>query len=235
MFGDYSWLLETKGQLSDSDTAAELLRAAKMRIERENRPRAILSLLDPLDIALPDTPTVMAAADFLALTSPPYLVNHCYRSYYLGRMFVRDSMDIEAAAIGFLLHDVGLTDWGRQAEGECFTLDSCRATELLLVKFEWSDRRIRLVLDTIALHLNVVPADGPEAAALRLGSGADVAGLGLEMIPAEFRTWVEESYPLLDQPASINEALKLSAIRCPCGRHALVRDRLGFEERILAR
>lgn len=235
MFGDYSWLLETKGQLSDTETTAELLRAAKMRTEREAQAGIVLPTLDPLELALPDTATVRTAADLLATTSPPYLVNHCYRSYYFGRLFVREEMDLEAAVVGFLLHDIGLTQWGECLDGECFTLDSCRAAEELLVKLEWDDRRIRLVQDAIALHLNVVPSGGPESRALRLGSGADVASLGLELVPYDFRTWVEESYPLLDQPKAINGVLKESARRCPCGRHALVRDRLGFEERILAR
>jgi hypothetical protein len=140
--------------------------------------------------------------------------------------------DDEAVYVALLLHDLGLTAAYRlkPGEGECFTIPGAHAAFKIAREHKWPDRRAYLAAEAITLHLNVTVArrHGPEAMLVRLGSGADVAGLEIQRIPEAQRKRVLDRYPRLDISHSIDQDLRVEANAHRTCRIAWLYRNVGF-------
>lgn len=237
--GTWAWTERTGGRLRLRDrivlSAQAFLAIAAAR--RNGRVSDLLRHIEVDDIIPPDSAICRAATALSAEASPPFLHNHCLRAYFWavllneGRPF-----DAEALFTAMMLHDLGLTERHRlpAAEHGCFTLPAARIANALARDHGWTGRRAQCVADAICLHLNVVVAaqHGREAELVRIGSGADVAGLGMHRIAPDQRDAVIGRFPRLEMKREIDAALSAEACHNPTCRIGFLYDRLGFGDRI---
>ena len=226
--GTWRWLERTGGRLDWRDRLSLIARGALVRASARLGGRAGRAVrhLEVESILPPDSAVSRAAEALSAEASEDYLFNHCLRAYFWARLLNDGKpFDDEAVYVALLLHDLGLTRRYR-AEGDdvhCFTLLAARVANRLAIDHGWGEKRSARVADAIALHLNVEVADrhGREAQLVRIGSGADVAGLLLNKIDLRRRQAVVERYPRLGLKARLDAALVSEAARHPGGRIAL--------------
>ena len=237
--GTWAWTERTGGRLRWRDRLALSAQAvlALAAARRDRRCPERLRHIEVNDIIPPDSAICRAAIALSAEASPPFLYNHCLRAYFWAVLLNGDRpFDAEALFTAVMLHDLGLTERRRlpPAEHGCFTLPAARIANALALDHGWTNRRARSVADAICLHLNVVVAarHGREAELVRIGSGADVAGLGMRRIPPDQRDEVIHRYPRLDMKREIDAVLSADACRNAACRIGFLYDRLGFGDRI---
>src|SRR5690349_18791785 len=139
---------------------------------------------NPSSWDLPDSEICSAALQLVSAVSPDFLANHCVRSYLFGRELAaakglrRDvDYDDELVFLGCILHDLGVTDYGRGDQR--FEVDGADVAARFLSERGISDGRTRTVWETIALHTSVGLADrfGPNQAVAHFGISLDVNGM----------------------------------------------------------
>ena len=186
--GTRTWMARTAGRLAWRDrltiiAAAVAARARTRILPQKGRPPRRLEVEA---IIPPETAITREAIAISQEASAPFLFNHCLRAYFWARLLDDGSQpfDDEAVFTALMLHDLGLTEQHRRRTGadQCFTAIGARSVAELAAKHHWSDRRAHVAAEAITLHLNVVvgASRGKEAQLVRVGSGADVAGLGLD-------------------------------------------------------
>jgi hypothetical protein len=231
--GTLCWLDQTGGKLAFFDR----LRFTAQALFRRKLPIAPRRSVD--EILPPDSPVVREAMKLCVGASEPWLVNHCLRSYFFARLLDDGAkkFDDEALFVGLLLHDLGLTEKHRLRgkDQQCFTSVGAKAAERLADRNGWSDKRALLVAQAISLHLNVTVGDefGREAQLLRIGSGADVAGLGLRQLDREQIAAVVGKHPRLGLKDRLLEPLRIEVRERPDCRIAFLVRSLQFDEMIL--
>src|SRR6476646_9619876 len=128
--------------------------------------------------SLPDSDLCSAAMKFVFDVSPPFIANHCVRSYLFGRELAavkglrRDvDYDDELVFLSCILHDLGATDY---ANGDAlFEVDGADAAARFLRDRGTSEARVTTVWQAIALHTSVGLAHrfGTEQAITHMGIG----------------------------------------------------------------
>lgn len=233
--GTWDWLERTGGKLAWRDRLTLLAQGVRVRaaVRFAGKARDQIRHIEVPDILPPDSAICRAAEALCGEASEPYLFNHCLRAYFWARLLNGSArFDDEAVYTALLLHDLGLTERYRRHgdQEQCFTLPAARAAYRLAIDHGWPDARARLAADAIGLHLNVIvdARHGREALLVRMGSGADVAGLGMDAIARGDRVAVVERYPRLGMKAKIHKALKTEVVERPCCRTAFLYTSLGF-------
>lgn len=238
--GTLSWLDRTGGKLAWTDRLTLIAQGVRARAETRKRLRARVKhrFREVVDILPPDSAIVRAAYAMSEDASEPYLLNHCLRAYFWARLLDDGArpFDDEAVFVSLLLHDLGLTETHRlrDEKHQCFTVVGARAVERLGARHGWDGQRTRLAAEAIALHLNVVVHDryGREAWMVRAGSGADVAGIGLDVLHRDQVAAVVARHPRLDLKRRITHCLAIEAEQRPASRIAFMQRRLGFDKLI---
>jgi len=157
--------------------------------------------LAELDIVIPDTKLAKATLALLNATSPPFLCNHCMRTYAFGALGARrlgKSFDPEIGFVAAALHDLGLLP-EFESETQRFELDGADAARKFVEDQGLDPRKADLVWDAVALHSTVgVPLrKEPEVALVHIGAGIDAFGVSLDMFPPEVVEAIIEAYPRL--------------------------------------
>ena len=238
--GTLSWLERTGGKLAWHDRLTMIAQGVRARVETRKRLTSGLKVrnLEVADILPPDSLIAREATAICQDASAPYLFNHCLRAYFWARLLDdgRQTFDDEAVFTALMLHDMGLTDDYRLSSGkeQCFTVVGARKASTLAAKHGWSDQRATLTAEAISLHLNVIVASrhGKEAKMVRVGSGGDVAGLGLDVLQTDQIESVVARYPRLDLKQEILKPLSIEADERPCCRIAFLKNKLGFADLI---
>jgi HD domain len=235
--GTLAWLESSGGKLALFDRLTLIAQGVRARAATRFGSRAKMRNFEVSAILPPDSALVREAVELSQAASEPWLFNHCLRSYFWARLLDRGTkFDDEALFVAFLLHDLGLTDAHRLKgrEEQCFTVVGAREAERLAQSHGWSGRRARLAAEAIALHLNVVVGDehGREAQMVREGSGADVAGLGLQRLERDQIDAVVKLHPRLRLKEEIRTPLHLEARERPDCRIAFLVRSLGFDSLI---
>jgi hypothetical protein len=149
---------------------------------------------------LPDTPLARAAADFGRTAMPPFLFNHCMRTYLFGAMLARkDGVDFdhEMMFVAAALHDLGLLK-AFASNDLPFEMDSADAAKRFLEQHGLKGRRVELVWNAVAMHASRLLAHQPPGARLvGRGAGLDVVGGGLNDLPADRVRDVVRAFPRL--------------------------------------
>lgn len=239
-FGTLSWIQQTGGRMSLLDRLRMTADAVRARAIRKLRSPG-LSEKRVEDILPPDSAIALEALALCREASPLFLVNHCLRSYFWARLLdeKHEKIDQEALFVATMLHDLGLAPGHRLdcfgTEG-CFTAVGAREAEAMALRHGWDQPRARLTADAIALHLNVLVHDhhGPEARLVRLGSGADVAGLGLSRLGPAQKDEVLRRYPRHGLKAGLVPLLEGEALQHPNCRLAFLQKKFAFTRMVEA-
>jgi hypothetical protein len=140
----------------------------------------------PLEVAgigIPRTALGLKAAAFARGAYPPFLYNHCMRTYLLGALSMRaqrTAFDPEMAFVAALLHDLGLVPQFASAHAS-FEVDGANRAERLMRESGRSSEDGRRVWNAIVAHdMSGAYAahQSPEAVLVNAGAGADVVGPG---------------------------------------------------------
>jgi hypothetical protein len=169
--------------------------------------------------SIPDSPTAKAAAELAAEAEPAFLLNHSYRTYLFGRMLVpKPEVDEEAAFVGAMLHDVGLTDtYGDGREFATVGVDvACRFLEAR----GWDRDRIHLVEEGILRHTNLVAEEEPVSRVVQAGAAVDVAGVGYDEVDPDDLADILAAYPRLDFVVAMPRVFLAEARQHPEGAFA---------------
>jgi predicted hydrolase (HD superfamily) len=137
-------------------------------------------------VRLPDSKLAHAATELVRTVSSETLYNHCVRTYLFAALSFKTSQtkfDEELVFLASILHDLGLVD-SFMTDNERFEVDGADAAVAFLE--QWSVPRPQLdkIWDAIALHtsIGIVSRKAPDIAAVSLGSGMDMGGIGLEQL-----------------------------------------------------
>jgi len=148
----------------------------------------------------PDTPVSLAALDLARRYCPPFLFNHVMRSFAFGRaagQLHNTPVDEEMLFIGSILHDIGLTE---HFAGESrFEIDGADAAADFLSRQGYSDKKIAVIWDAIALHttLDIPQRKQPEIALVQLGAGIDMGAMPRELLSEETVEIILAEFPRL--------------------------------------
>ena len=234
--GTIGWIERTGGRLAWRERLALIAQGVRARAAATMRRRSGRKIrqFEVDDILPPDSAITREAIALSQDLCRPFLFNHCMRSYFWAHLLDEDTrpFDDEAVFTALMLHDLGLTEHGRRAAelGHCFTQVGAQKACELARKHGWSDRRTELTANAITLHLNVLVADrhGKEAKMVRLGSGADVAGLGMHVLHRDQIDEVISRIPRLNLKQEMVATLADESRARPHSRIAFLCDQLHF-------
>ena len=158
----------------------------------------------------PDTPICLTALELARRHSPPFLFNHVMRSYAFGQAAGLGGAvpyDEEMLFLGSVLHDLGLVDGFIRHQR--FEIDGADAACDFLSKQGYSDRKVAVIWDAIALHttLGVPQRKQPEIALLQLGAGIDVGAIPRSLVTQETLEIILAEHPRLGFKKAFLEAL----------------------------
>ena len=166
----------------------------------------------------PDTSVCIAALELARNHSPPFLFNHVMRTYAFGQTAgaLQDTQyDEEMLFLGSVLHDLGLVETfiGKDR----FEIDGADAASEFLSKQGYSDRKIAVIWDAIALHTTpgVPQRKQPEIALVQLGAGIDVGAIPRSLVTPESVEIILAEYPRLGFKKAFLEALGAVVRRKP--------------------
>jgi hypothetical protein len=160
-------------------------------------------------VGAPDSELCQRATALVADLSPPFLFNHCARSFlFADAIGKRDRLpyDRELLYLSAILHDLGLTDTylgGNQR----FELEGADRARTFLVEHGLPEGKADVVWDAIALNttFGIALRKGPETALAHRGVTADFLGTDVD---AERAAQIVEEYP---RPAFISSWTNLAA------------------------
>jgi hypothetical protein len=163
---------------------------------------------------LPDTDICSAARQLVIDVSPAALSNHCVRSYLFGReLGAADGVcsgadyDDETLFLACMLHDLGVTEYGRGDQR--FEVDGADAAAGFLRERGVDDDRVTTVWQSIALHSSIGLADrfGVVPRLAHLGISLDVDGMARDSLPPGFADRVVAAWPRHDLGYALAEAI----------------------------
>ena len=169
-----------------------------------------LSVAVALPVGAPDCELCQRATALVAELSPPFLFNHCARSFlFADAIGKRDGLqyDRELLYLSAMMHDLGLTDSYMGAD-QRFELEGADRARAFLVEQGLDARKADVVWDAIALNstFGIALRKGPETALAHLGVTADFLGTRLDGVGPERVAQIVEEYP---RPAFIASATNL--------------------------
>src|SRR5262245_19751112 len=143
----------------------------------------------PLPVGAPDSELCRRATSLVAELSPPFLFNHCVRSFlFADAIGQRDGLkyDRELLYLSAMLHDLGLTESYVGAD-QRFELEGADRAREFLVERGLPDEKADVVWDAIALNTSfgIALRKGPEVALTHLGVSADFLGTRLADVSSE--------------------------------------------------
>lgn len=246
--GTMRWAEVTNGLLTKRDrqrllAQALLTRAAALPAKLKGRlgiaPEA-LARIDLASLRIPDSGVARQADGLMRGLSPPWLANHCMRTYLWGAICAqarRIKFDDESLFVASALHDLGLTP--RHACdtpcAACFAVEGARAAARFALDAGWPDERRHRLSEAIALHLNVRVGlrHGAEAHLLHAGAAMDLVGAGIRRLHPDTVGQVIHAYPRLGFKENIVTAMKAQSQRSPQSRAGFLMG-LGFAGMIRA-
>ena len=158
----------------------------------------------------PDTAVCLAAMELARDQSPPFLFNHVMRTFAFGRdagALRCAQYDQEMLFLGCVLHDLGLVE--KFVGKDRFEVDGANAAADFLSSQGYSDTKIAVVWDAIALHTTpgVPQRKQPEIALLQLGAGIDIGAIPRALVTPESVDIILAEYPRLGFKTALLEAM----------------------------
>ena len=178
------------------------------------------NIVDPADLAPPDSSIARDADEAARDLLSPALLNHSRRAFAWGATIAalqRITFDPELLYVASMLHDTGLPSPVPHVD---FTVRSAEiAREFLDRRGVPADGR-ELVANAIALHHTpgVSLDSGAEAYLLSAGAGVDVFGLRSDKVPDAIRRSVVQDFPRLGFKREFAGLWRAEARHVPRGR-----------------
>ena len=172
-----------------------------------------------LPVGAPDSELCQRATALVAELSPPFLFNHCARSFLFGDAIgKRDGLryDRELLYLSAVLHDLGLTDAYVDAD-QRFEVEGADRARAFLVEHGLPEVKADVVWDAIALNTSfgIALRKGPEIALAHLGVSADFLGTRLADVSSATVAQIVREYPRPDFISSATNLLVRCARRKP--------------------
>jgi hypothetical protein len=145
-----------------------------------------------------DTPLISAVIEYARGLSEPYLFNHAMRSWLFAEAIGRIKgmeYDREVVAIGTILHDIGLT--ASVTGPNRFEVNGADAAVSFIKGHDFSDRRVQLIWDLVALNStpSIALHKEPEVALGTMGIGLDYGGFGVQALAADDLERILTAFP----------------------------------------
>jgi hypothetical protein len=145
-----------------------------------------------------DTPLISAVIEYARGLSEPYLFNHAMRSWLFAEAIGRIkgmAYDREVVAIGTILHDIGLT--ASVSGPNRFEVNGADAAVSFIKGHDFSDRRVQLIWDLVALNStpSIALHKEPEVALGTMGIGLDYGGFGVQALAADDLERILTAFP----------------------------------------
>jgi hypothetical protein len=158
----------------------------------------------------PDTQICNAAVELARDHSPRFLFNHVMRTFAFGRATGKlqgAKYDEEMLFLGAVLHDLGLVE--KFIGEDRFEIDGADAAAHFLSKHGYSDKKIAVIWDAIALHTTpgIPQRKQPEIALVQLGAGIDVGAVPRSLVTPETVEIILAEYPRLGYKKAMLEAM----------------------------
>jgi hypothetical protein len=153
-------------------------------------------------IRLPRTRRCIDAYTLCRSAAPPFLLNHCLRTYLFGALHTahrHQSFDVETAFVAAMLHDLGLLA-EFASRNATFEIDGADRAEKLIRDEGGSADAARGVWNAIVMHdmrFAIASHQSPEAVVLAAGAGTDVIGPDEDLISAAAVREVVAAFPRL--------------------------------------
>lgn len=166
----------------------------------------------------PDTQICVTAMALVRDHSPTFLFNHAMRTFAFGRaagVLQGAHFDPEMLFLGAALHDLGLIE--PFIRNERFEIDGADAAAEFLSKQGYSDKKIAVIWDAIALHTTpgVPQRKQPEVALVQLGAGIDIGAIPRSLVTPESVEIILAEYPRLGFKKAMLEAMGAVVRRKP--------------------
>jgi hypothetical protein len=153
------------------------------------------------DVPVPTSAAATAARDVLAEFSPPALVNHCLRSYYLAASlaeFEGMPVDHELLYVSSLLHDISLEP-AFDNHTLAFEDAAGNVAWVFAAGAGWPRERRARAGQVIVAHMRGAdPAVDPEGYLLDIATGLDISGRNVERWPGGLLAEMLAAHPRLD-------------------------------------
>jgi hypothetical protein len=148
----------------------------------------------------PDSKLCIAAMELARDHSPPFLFNHVMRTYAFGReagALKGFKYDQEMFFLSSMLHDLGLVE--KFIGKDRFEIDGADAAADFLSRQGYSDAKIAVIWDAIALHttFSVPQRKQPEIALLQIGAAIDIGAMPRSLLTAARVESILAEYPRL--------------------------------------
>lgn len=153
-----------------------------------------------LEIRLPDSDVALAAQTMMQAASPPFLFNHCLRTFFLGMINARKKnlkVDEEAGFVGSILHDVALNSSHAGDPTNSFEENSSKVAEMLATKHQFSHHRAEMVVKAILYHAGKATGMGDDIEFVMVGAYQDVFGPTAEQVSDSELAAIERAAPRL--------------------------------------
>jgi hypothetical protein len=237
-FGSLAWAAPRRGRLTFGERLRLVGQGIKVTLTGGRGPKRLTAgdakLVD--EITMPTTDLATWAEATCAACSPPWLVNHCLRTYAYGALLARRdgvACDRELLWTSALLHDLALTDAHRAPPGTCFAYHGATVAQALMRGESIDAARATRVAEAICQHLNIIANGGAEAEAryLQAGAGCDTVAMRAKELERADVDRVEAAHPRLDQKPQIMAVLGERG-RVEGGTRTSMLCRLGFLGRV---
>jgi HD domain len=177
--------------------------------------------VQPSDLPVPDSAAATAALDVCRTFHTPAMLNHCVRSYLWSAALATTEgtpFDAELLYVAAMLHDLGLiepfdshtVEFGHAGGGVGWVFAAGAG---------WPPERRERVREVIVAHMadGVDPAEDPEGSLLGRGTAIDIAGIGVDLLPASLPAEVLARWPRLTLAAEFGACFRDQAARKPDG------------------
>jgi len=149
---------------------------------------------------LPDTWLSKEAYAIINVVAVPELINHSIRTYLLARVYAQKKnidFEDERLYLAALFHDLGLCP-AYKNHLQPFQINSSRALQNFLDEHQVSPECIRILVDAIDFHMQLLPkwSKGNIAGLLQIGAWMDIARLRSWTIKDQVHA-IETEYPRL--------------------------------------
>jgi hypothetical protein len=167
----------------------------------------------------PDSELCRLATALVADLSPPFLFNHCARTFlFADAIGKRDHLkyDRELLYLSAVFHDLGLTDRYLDAD-QRFEVEGADRARAFLIEHGLPEGKADVVWNAIALNTSfgIATRKGPETALTHLGVLADFLGTRLADVGPERVAQIVEEYPRPNFISSCTNLLADCARRKP--------------------
>ena len=176
-------------------------------------------------ISLPGTPRARAACAYARAGCPPFLFNHCMRTFLFGALALRDQrreFSAEDAFIASALHDLGLLPPFESPQGS-FESDGADAAERWALAHGDSAGAADRIWHAVQMHDGpwaLTRRQGPEAMLVALGAGIDVVGPQQGQLDDRELAQVLAAFPRLNFKRRFTELLIAHCQRKPDSQRA---------------